>query len=135
MRKRCPWVHNHAPWLPQEEDFLRVNRGRLSSAAMAAALPGRTRQAVQSRCSQLGIYKRDLSPPAPGISNRYWKASEVAVLRRHAKSGPAYIQQWHLPHRSQDAIGQAITRFGLRPMQHQRLPETHVHDFEQQVAA
>lgn len=114
MAKRCPWIHDHRPRTYHEECCLRANRGTMTARAMAAALPGRTQQAVQSRCSQLGIFKRDLRPPEPETAvrsnKRHWAGAEIAVLRRHARSGPTYIHRWHLPHRSQDAIGQMISR-------------------------
>lgn len=114
MAKRCQWIHDHRPWTFHEECFLRANRGTMNAKAMAAALPGRTQQAVKSRCSQLGIFKRDLRPPEPEtavrFNKRYWTGAEIAVLRRHARSAPAYIHRSHLPHRSRDAIGQTISR-------------------------
>jgi hypothetical protein len=120
MRKRCSWINDHKPWTAAEEDYLRANRGAMTAAAMAAALPGRTRDAVQSRCQQLGLWKRDLRPekPAGRMNKKFWLRSEVVVLRMHHLSGPAWIQKWHLPHRSQDSIGTAIKRLVRVPMSH-----------------
>jgi len=141
LRKRCSWIHDHKPWTAAEEDFLRASRGTMSAKEMAAALPERTRDAVQSRCKQMDLFKRDLRPekpaPAPALPcKRFWVRSEMDVLRRHHLSGPSYIKKWHLPHRSLDAIGQIISRLRIRHHEQQRLPEIHIPDFtDQQVAA
>lgn len=116
MRKRCSWIDDHKAWTTAEDDFLRAGRGTMTNKAMAVALPGRTPDAVSCRCRNLGLYKRDLRPPAPvaPLSKRFWVFSEVTVLRRHARSGPAYIRDRHLPHRTENAIGMMIKRLGLR---------------------
>lgn len=137
--KRCSWIHDHKPWTPSEEEFLRAHRGTMTSAAMAAALPGRTKEAVKSRCSQLQIFKRDLRPSAPieRLNARYWSGPEIAVLRRHGRSRPSFIKQRLLPHRSADAIGQMISRLRIRHHSQQRLPVIRIPEIaaEQQVAA
>ena len=108
MRKRCSWIHNHANWTPAEEDFLRASRGTMSAKQMAAALPGRTEEAVQSRCTQLRIFKRDMRPPSPPLPPRspryWWTGPEIKILRAHVHIQPHLIQRWYLPHRTIHAI-------------------------------
>jgi hypothetical protein len=136
MKKRCAWIHNHKPWTPQEEDFLRAHRGTMSAKAMAAAMPGRTPDAVQSRCSQLGILKRDLAVrkmPAEKHPRYWWTMPEIAILHTHAHLQPHAIKSLYLPHRSIHAIGAKISFLGIRPQATRRLPEIVIPD--QQVAA
>jgi hypothetical protein len=136
--KRCQWIHNHKPWTPAEEDFLRENRGTMSAKALAAALPGRTQQAVQSRCSQLGILKRDLAVrkmPAEKRPRYWWTMPEIAILHAHAHLQPHAIKSLYLPHRSVHAIGAKISFLGIRPQAMRRLPEVRVPELGLQVAA
>ena len=99
----------------------------------SAAFPGRTHQAVKSRCSRLGLFKRDRRPPeletAVRFNKRCWTVAEIAVLRRHARSGPASIHRSHLPYRSRDTIGQTISRLrrqSQRSRQRWRRPDLEV---------
>jgi hypothetical protein len=114
LRKRCPWIEDHKPWTQAEEDFLRTSRGTMTAAAMAAALPGRTRDAVQSRCQQLGIWQRDLRPPKPANrAVRWWTTREIAVLHQCAGEFPEYLQAKHFPGRTEYAIKNKMRDLGI----------------------
>jgi hypothetical protein len=112
MRKRCPWIHDHKTWTHAEDSYLRYNRATMTAAAMADELKGRTADSVQSRCTQLGIYKysrmagkRRLIP---------WFADEIATLERHAGKLPASIICYlFLTQRTPDSIYQKIQGLGL----------------------
>jgi hypothetical protein len=58
---------NPNPWTEIEDDFIRANRGKLSSMEMARALPGRSRNAVIGRAGRLGLERiaRKAAPRRP----------------------------------------------------------------------
>jgi hypothetical protein len=112
LRKRCQWIFNHAPWTQDEEDFLRDNRGTMTAAQMAAALPGRTKDSVQSRCNQLAIFKYSRAPGKRRLIP--WSADEIATLERHAgRLPPSIICYLFLTQRTPDSIYQKIQNLGL----------------------
>jgi hypothetical protein len=121
MRKRCKWIHDHARWTQPEKDYLRASRGTMSAKAMAAALLGRTPEAVQSRCKQLKLFKRDLRPVrAPKRDWRRWSADEVAILKRHAGTlRPKTLCYLFLEGRTGSAVDVEIRQLGL-PLWSQR---------------
>ena len=109
MPKRCSWIHDHKTWTPAKEDFLRASRDTMSAKAMAAALPGRTPDAVQSRCTRLSIFKRDLRPPAP-VS---WPDEDIEILRGCSGAFPEVVQALHFPHRTAAAIRTKMAQLGV----------------------
>jgi len=115
MRKRCPWIHDHKAWTRAEEDFLWQNRGKMSAAAMAAALPGRTKHAVQSRCQQLGIFKRDLRSPAPASLRKWvrWSTEDIDILRGCAGVFPEALREAYFQNRTDAAIRSKMSQLGI----------------------
>jgi hypothetical protein len=117
MSKRCPWIHDHKTGTQAEEEFLRANRGTMSAKAMAAALPGRTPDAVQSRRTQLRIFKRDLRPAAPAswpkCTRERWSADDIEILRDCVGGFPEAVQALHFPHRTASAIQTKMAQLGV----------------------
>jgi hypothetical protein len=112
LRKRCQWIFNHAPWTQAEDSYLRYNRATMTAAAMAAELPGRTADAVQSRCTQMGIYKYSRAAGKRRLIP--WSADEIATLERHAgRLPPSIICYLFLTRRTPDSIYQKIQNLGL----------------------
>jgi hypothetical protein len=70
-------MRNPNPWTEIEDDFVRANRGKLSSQQMADALPGRTRNSVIGRAGRLGL-ERIISKAAPRRPKTHAKRARVA---------------------------------------------------------
>jgi hypothetical protein len=70
-------MRNPNPWTEIEDDFVRANRGKLSSQQMADALPGRTRNSVIGRAGRLGL-ERIISKAAPRRPKTHAKRARLA---------------------------------------------------------
>lgn len=71
------WLAKHSQmlWMPEEEDFIRLNYEKMSDREMAEKL-GRTRQAVSVRRTvNLQLKKREIP--------REWSQEEIAFLKTH----------------------------------------------------